>query len=73
MSKKKPKVPLRIVVEGIPYKLVVMEVTGKFPNGTPRYCSRIPEEATVRVDTPEPKEFITVYVRQSALVPSTKG
>lgn len=64
---KKPKRPSRLVVNGIPHALVVFEVTGRFPNGTPRYCTRIPEEGTVRVDTPTPKEFITAYVPQVVL------
>lgn len=67
MGKKQRKMPNRIVVEGRPYVLSVFEVTGKFPNGTPRHCTRIPEEGTVRVDVPKPKEFMTVYVPQVML------
>lgn len=64
---KKPKRPNRIVVGGIPYVLTVFEITGKFPNGTPRHCTRIAEEGTVRVDTPQPKAFMTAYIPQVML------
>lgn len=67
MAKKKPKKPMRLVVDGVPHRLVVFEVTGKFPNGTPRHCTRIAEEGIVRVDTPEPKQFITAYVPEVVL------
>ena len=61
-KKKRPNLPSVITIGGQSYSLSVFDVTAKFPNGTPRHCTRIPEEGTVRVDTPTPKEFMTVYV-----------
>lgn len=56
------KKPMHCTIGGIKHTLVVFEVQTKFPNGTPRQCARIPDMATVRVDTPEPKEFMTAYI-----------
>lgn len=56
------KKPNKVTIAGIPHVLVVFEVTRDFPNGTPRDCTRVPEEGTVRVDTNPPKKFITAYV-----------
>lgn len=67
MSKKQPRKPDRIVINGIPHRLALFEVTDLFPNGKFRRCQRIPEQGTVRVDTPEPKWFFTAYVQESVL------
>jgi len=64
MADKRKKKPNRCVINGIPHVLIVLEVNTAFPNGSPRQCTRIPEEASVRVDTPEPKRFITAYIPQ---------
>jgi hypothetical protein len=65
MAKKPPKKRDRIVIDGIPYRLVLFEVTGLFPNGKFRHLKRITEESTVRVDTPEPKWFVTAYIQDT--------
>lgn len=66
-KKKQPKRPDRIVVNGIPHRLALFEVTGLFPNGKFRHLKRITEESTVRVDSPEPKWFLTAYVQESVM------
>lgn len=68
MSKKKPpRKPDNVVINGIPYTLILFEITAKFPNGTPRHCARIPDQATVLIATTPPKEFFTAYVQTSML------
>lgn len=59
MAKKKPQ---HVTINGIKHTLVIFEVTHKFPNGSPRHCTRIADQGTVRVDTPEPKEFMSAYI-----------
>lgn len=56
------KKPQNITINGIKHTLAVFEIVRKFPNGTPRECTRIPDMGSVRVDTPEPKEFMTAYI-----------
>lgn len=62
MSKKRKSKPNHIEVNGQSHTLIIFEITGKFPNGTPRHCTRIAEEGTTRVDTPVPKEFMSAYI-----------
>ncbi len=67
MAKKKDPRPDRVIIKGVPHKLVLFEVTGLFPNGKFRHVKRITEEATVNVATPKPKWFITAYVQETSL------
>ncbi len=56
------KKPQHVTINGIKHTLAVFEITHKFPNGTPRHCARVPDMATVRVDSEVPKEFMTAYI-----------
>lgn len=57
----------RKYIDGVPYKLMVLKVIKRFPNGTPRVLERISEQGSTRIQGGE--WFITTYTPEDNLNP----
>lgn len=73
-KKRKPKLPGRLVIDGVHYLATVMRVQHRYEDGTPEDVTIIKDEMTIELSTdPTNNEFIIVYVKESTLRPKKIG